>query len=211
MVRDHLAGRGITDPRILAAFRDVPREAFVPEALAAEAYADRPLPIGDGQTISQPYIVAVMVQALGLRGHERVLDVGTGSGYAAAILGKLVREVDSIERIDGLAQTARERLAKLGASNVRVFCGDGTLGLAQFAPFDAIVLAATGPRVPEALLEQLAIGGRLVMPVGNAGSTQSLVRVTRDSAIRYTEDFLADVVFVPLIGKQGFGEGNAQR
>lgn len=206
MVDLHIARRGITDPNILNAFRRVPREAFLPANLAEFAYDDTPLPIGDGQTISQPYIVAFTVDALGLRGDERVLEVGTGSGYAAAILGQVAREVFSIERIAGLADSARQRLARLGVTNVEVACGDGSLGWAQHAPYDAIAVAAGGPKAPPALLSQLVIGGRLVIPIGPDADSQVLVRFTRVGDSSFREEALTDVRFVPLIGQEGWGE-----
>lgn len=206
MVQLQLAGRGITDARVLAAFRNVPREDFVPEELAEFAYQDSPLPLSSGQTISQPYIVALTVAALGLREGERVLEIGTGSGYAAAILGRLANEVYTVERIKSLADTAGERLARLGYDNVHVLCGDGTLGWPEHAPYDAIAVAAGGPEVPKALLEQLAPGGRLVIPVGPDESTQELMRVVRTADGRYDTESLGAVRFVPLIGAQGWPE-----
>ena len=166
MIRTQIAGRGVRDPRVLAALVAVPRERFVADELAEFAYEDAPLPIEEGQTISQPYIVALMVAALELRGDERVLEIGTGSGYAAAVLAHLAREVYTVERHEALAEIARRRLAELGCANVHVRHGDGTLGWPEHAPYDAIVVAAGGPDVPATLREQLAIGGRLVMPVG---------------------------------------------
>ena len=198
-----LARRGIHDARVLEAFRSVPRDEFVPPGLREFAYRDAPLPIGEGQTISQPFIVAVTVQALGLRGGERVLEVGTGSGYAAAILSRIAGEVHSIERHGSLAAEARERLARLAPSNVTVHHGDGSLGLPEHAPFDAIAVAAAAPEVPRALLEQLAPGGRLVIPVGMEEGRQTLLRVTRQDG-GFLEEALADVRFVPLVGEQGW-------
>ncbi len=203
MVQLQLAGRGIADPRLLEAFRSVPREDFVPAELTEFAFHDTPLPIGDGQTISQPYIVAMTLAALGLRGGERVLEVGTGSGYAAAVLSRLAKEVYSVERLASLADSAWERLARLGYDNVQVLCGDGTLGWAEHAPYDAIAVAAGGPEVPRALLNQLAPGGRLVIPVGPDESSQVLMRVTRHDAGFHSEP-LTEVRFVPLIGEQGW-------
>ena len=191
MVERHLAKRGIVDPRVLEAFLTVPREEFVPEGLMEFAYADAPLPIGEEQTISQPWIVAITAQALGLRAGARVLEVGTGSGYAAAILGRLASEVYTIERIDSLAQIAQERLARLGFSNVHVRAGDGSLGWPEHAPYDGIAVAAGGPKVPDALRAQLAIGGRLVIPVGPSETEQVLVRVTRIGESEYREEPLA--------------------
>jgi protein-L-isoaspartate(D-aspartate) O-methyltransferase len=206
MVDVQLAERGISDALVLAAFRSVPRERFVPPQLAQLAYRDAPLPIGEGQTISQPYIVALTLQALRLDGRERVLDVGTGSGYSAAILSRIAKEVFTVERHEALAATARERLAKLGLRNVHVLHGDGTLGWPEHAPFDAIAVAAGSPEVPRALLEQLTIGGRLVIPVGPDQSTQMLVRVTKEARDVYRQEALAEVRFVPLIGAQGWPE-----
>lgn len=205
MVAHQLAARGIRDPRVLDAFRAVPREVFVPADLADEAYDDGPLPIAEGQTISQPYVVAEMAEALALRDGDRVLEVGTGSGYAAAILAKLARHVVTIERHPALARSARTCLEALGlGSRVTVLVGDGTLGAPEHAPFDAIVVAAAGPRVPEALLAQLAPGGRLVMPVGATRAEQSLVRVTRRSDGTHAVESLSGVRFVPLVGAQGW-------
>ncbi|MCX5743876.1 MAG: protein-L-isoaspartate(D-aspartate) O-methyltransferase [Proteobacteria bacterium] len=205
MVDRHLRARGVRDPRVLLAFDVVPREAFVPSALASAAYDDRPLPIEAGQTISQPYIVALMTEALALAPGDTVLEIGTGSGYAAAVLAKLARHVYTVERHVELADAARDRLAALGFSNVEVRCSDGTLGWPEHAPFDAIVVAAGGPEVPRALLDQLEIGGRLVMPVGPAHE-QQLVRVTRDGIVAYRREELGAVQFVPLIGAQGWSE-----
>ncbi len=204
MVEAHLQRRGITDPAVVAAFRRVPREEFVPRDLVEFAYEDTPLPISAGQTISQPYIVAVTVDALGLRGGERVLEVGTGSGYAAAVLGHLAKDVYTIERIENLADSARARLSRLGYANVHVIHGDGTLGWPEHAPYDAIAVAAGGPKAPPALLSQLTLGGRLVMPIGPDESSQVLVRITREGDTEYREEPLADVQFVPLIGEQGW-------
>jgi protein-L-isoaspartate(D-aspartate) O-methyltransferase len=203
MIELHVAQRGIHDARILAALASVPREEFVAPELAAFAYDDGPLPIGDGQTISQPYIVALTADALKLSPSDRVLDIGTGSGYAAAVLSRLAHEVFSVERVANLCQTARQRLTQLGYDNVSVRCGDGTLGWSEHAPYDAIAVAAVGPRPPPALLEQLAMGGRLVMPIGPDGS-QTLTRLTRTGREAYREEPLVDVRFVPLIGAQGF-------
>jgi protein-L-isoaspartate(D-aspartate) O-methyltransferase len=206
MVERHLAARGISDPRILDAFRTVRREDFIPEELAEFAYRDVPLPIGDEQTISQPYIVAVTIDALGLKGDERVLEIGTGSGYAAAVLSRIAREVFTVERRESLATEARGRLARLGYRNVEVLHGDGTMGWAEHAPYDAIAVAAGGPEVPRALLAQLAPGGRVVIPVGPDESSQTLVRVTKEGPEEYRQEPIASVRFVPLIGAQGWPE-----
>jgi protein-L-isoaspartate(D-aspartate) O-methyltransferase len=206
MVEAHLARRGITNPETLEAFRSVPREAFVPDELAEFAYDDAPLPIGEGQTISQPYIVATTVSALELQGGERVLEVGTGSGYAAAVLGQIAKDVYTVERIESLATSARARLERLGYANVHVLRGDGSLGWKEHAPYDGIAVAAGSPKVPEALLSQLAIGGRLVLPLGPDSSRQTLVRVTRESETEFRQEGLEDVRFVPLIGEQGWSK-----
>ncbi|HEX9669819.1 MAG TPA: protein-L-isoaspartate(D-aspartate) O-methyltransferase [Thermoanaerobaculia bacterium] len=208
MVERQLAARGISDPRVLAAMAEVPREAFVPERLAEFAYEDTPLPIEEEQTISQPYIVAAMAEALELRPEDKVLEVGAGSGYAAAVLSRLARAVYAIERHAALARLAAERCARLGYTNVHILHGDGTLGWPEHAPYDAIAVAAGGPEVPPALLEQLAPGGRLVIPVGTDPSLQTLVRVRRSDGDFERED-LGAVRFVPLVGAQGWAEGEA--
>lgn len=204
MVQYQLAGRGIFDSRVLEAMDRVPRERFIPEHLAGEAYEDYPLPIGWGQTISQPYIVALMAQALQLEGRERVLDIGTGSGYAAAVLASLALEVFSIERIPELAEQARKNLERAGFSQVHVRCGDGTLGWPEAAPFDGICVAAGAPAVPETLKQQLAVGGRLIIPVGSEHSVQRLVCITRRTDADFEREDFGDVRFVPLMGEQGW-------
>jgi protein-L-isoaspartate(D-aspartate) O-methyltransferase len=206
MVTDQLRRRGIRDEAVLAAFAAVPREAFVDPADQQWAYADAPLSIGFGQTISQPYVVAMTMEALALRGHERVLEIGTGSGYAAAILGALAREVHTVERIEELARTAAARLAEQGFTNVHVHHGDGSLGWPANAPYGAIAVAAGAPRPPPSLLDQLAIGGRLVIPHGDE-SSQRLVRITRQDARTFVEHDLGDVRFVPLVGAEGWPAG----
>ncbi len=198
MVEHDLVGRGITDPAVLDAMRSVPRHRFVGAGQAAAAYDDRPLPIGDGQTISQPYVVALTAESLALRPADRVLDVGTGSGYAAAVLGTIAAEVWSIERHRGLAERAAATLADLGYSNVHVVTGDGTAGLVAHAPFDAIAVAAASKTIPTALTDQLAEGGRLVIPVGPSRGTQRLVLVRRDGDA-LVERHITDVRFVPLV------------
>ena len=205
MVRDQLKARGISDPRVLGAFMGVPREAFVEARLRPYAYEDRPLPIPEGQTISQPYIVALTVESLALKGTERVLEIGTGSGYEAAILSELAAHVYSVERAPRLADFARDHLLRAGFRTVQVLCGDGTLGWAEHAPFDAIAVSAGGPCVPAALLEQLTVGGRLVIPVGSEDN-QTLVRVTQSRPGVFDEEALSPVRFVPLIGAQGWTE-----
>jgi protein-L-isoaspartate(D-aspartate) O-methyltransferase len=205
MIREQLIGRDIVDPQVLAAFGAIEREQFVPRELHAHAYDDTPLSIGSGQTISQPYVVAMTVQALQLKGHERVLEIGTGSGYAAAILGSLVREVETVERISVLASAAADRLARLGLANVHVHHGDGTLGWPPGAPYEAIAVAAGAPRPPRSLLEQLAIGGRLVVPYGDVAH-QQLARITRRDVNQFVEEDLGEVRFVPLVGAEGWPE-----
>ena len=204
MVEHQLVARGIDDALVLDAFYSVPREDFVPEALAHQAYLDGPQSIGDGQTISQPYIVALTVQALALKGGERVLEIGTGSGYEAAILSRIAKDVFTVERIARLAETATDRLARLGYHNVHVLCGDGTLGWEAQAPFDGIAVSAGGPKIPEALLRQLTLGGRLVIPVGADHAPQRLIRATRTSENQWIEKILCNVLFVPLIGREGW-------
>ena len=204
MVLEQIAGRGVRDPAVLAAMRAVPRHEFVDRGLVTEAYDDAPLPIGEGQTISQPYVVAVMTEALRLRPHERVLEIGTGSGYAAAVLAMIAAEVYTIERLGSLADAARQRLQRLGYANVHVRHGDGTLGWPEHAPYDAIVVTAGGPDVPRSLLQQLAVGGRLVMPVGPSPRFQHLVRVVRRAVDAHDRETLEEVAFVPLIGVEGW-------
>ncbi len=204
MVNTQIAARGIRDPRVLAAMRKVPRHLFVDEALKDQAYGDYPLPIGEGQTISQPYIVALMTEALELKGPEKVLEVGTGSGYQAAILAELARWVYSIERYPSLAQRAKRILEKLGYHNVIIKVGDGTKGWPEAAPFDAIIVTAAGPKIPEPLLAQLKDGGRLVMPVGDEWS-QYLIKVTKKGDELIKEN-LGAVRFVKLVGEYGFKE-----
>lgn len=206
MVARQIAARGIADPRLLAAMRDVPREAFVPDHLRARAFDDSPLPIEAGQTISQPYIVALMIEAARLRADDRVLEIGAGSGYAAAVMARLAERVFAVERHAVLARLAAARMERLGFANVIIVEGDGSKGLPDEAPFDAILVAATGPDVPEVLLEQLAEGGRLVMPIGAAHGLQSLIRMTRLAPGRFERADLGGVRFVPLIGAHGFRE-----
>ncbi len=204
MVDSQIAYRGVSNPRILEAFRAVPREQFVPRGLAELAYQDRPLPIGHGQTISQPYVVALTIDALGLSPEDRVLEVGTGSGYSAAVLSHLVDEVFTVERLPSLAAEAQTRLMQLGYHNVHVRCGDGTLGWPENAPYDAIAVAASAPTVPTRLRSQLALGGRLVIPVGLEQSSQVLTRIVRKDKRRFHKEEISPVCFVPLVGAQGW-------
>src|SRR6266851_6148806 len=202
MVAQQLVARGLRDPRVLGAMERVPREMFVPPHERVRAYADQALPIGEGQTISQPFMVALMSESLNLAGKERVLEIGTGSGYQAAILAELAREVISIERISALASAAEERLAALGYRNVEIRVADGTIGHVSGAPYDAILVTAGAPRVPEALKAQLANGGRIVIPVGPQGHQQLLI-VRRDGET-FTQSQEGACVFVPLVGEQGW-------
>ncbi len=202
MVEEQLAGRDITDPRVLDAMRSVPREAFVPSDVAHLAYADAPLPIGLRQTISQPYIVALMVQLAELKGDETVLEVGTGSGYQAAILARLARQVYSIEYLAELAEGARQALRRLGVANVEVITGDGSRGLPEHAPYGAIVVAAAAPRAPEPLKEQLADGGALILPVG--GRDGQILERWRRKGDDLSRERITGVAFVPLCGEHGW-------
>jgi protein-L-isoaspartate(D-aspartate) O-methyltransferase len=204
MIKHHLEARGIDNPDLLKAMREVPREMFVPEALMEFAYEDSPLPIGEEQTISQPYIVAAMTNLLGLSANDRVLEIGAGSGYAAAILSRIVKKVYTIERHGSLIEAARERFSRLGYDNIELIQGDGTLGLPEQGPFDAIVVTAGAPDIPEPLKQQLAVGGRLVIPVGSDVRSQQLLRVRRTSQTDFTQEALAAVRFVPLIGQAGW-------
>jgi len=210
MIDQQIRERGIDDPRVLAALEAVPREAFVPTSHRHDAHADRPLSIGLGQTISQPYIVALMTEALAIQPADRVLEIGTGSGYGAAVLGQLGERVYTVERWPELANVAARRLAGLGYANIEVRCGDGTLGWPEHAPYQAISVTAAGPQVPRPLLDQLAIGGRLVMPTGPF-ERQRLLRVTRRSEDDYAIDDLGAVQFVPLVGERGWQEGASGR
>jgi protein-L-isoaspartate(D-aspartate) O-methyltransferase len=196
MVREQIEARSVKDPRVLQAMREVPRHRFVPEAHQGGAYGDHPLPIGHDQTISQPYIVAFMTEALGLQGGERVLEIGTGSGYQAAVLSNLVKEVFSIEILKPLADEAEKRLVDLGYRNVEVRCGDGYQGWPDKAPFDAIIVTAAPPEIPQELVKQLRVGGKMVVPVGTG--VQELMRVTRTGEGTKTESLLP-VRFVPMV------------
>src|SRR5438477_863678 len=199
MVRRQVEARGVTSPLVLDAMRAVPREAFLPERMREFAYEDAPLPIDEGQTISQPYIVAFMIEALDLKGGETVLEIGAGSGYAAGVLSHIAGEVYTVERIGQLAEKAAAVLADLGYQNVHVRHGDGTRGWPEHSPYDAIIVAAGGPEVPDSLKQQLKIGGRLVLPVGKDPRAQELIRVIRLSENEFSTEDIADVRFVPLI------------
>ncbi len=203
MVARQIAARGVRDKAVLAAMRAVPRDAFVNPAQAAFAYDDTPLPIGEGQTISQPYVVAVMLEAARIRASDTVLEVGAGSGYLAALMSRMAQRVIAVERQPILAHAARDRLSRMGYANVEIRAGDGTEGCPEAAPFDAIIVSAGGPAIPPPLREQLAIGGRLVMPIGGAGD-QRLIRIIRSSAEAFSQDALGSVRFVPLIGAHGW-------
>lgn len=203
MVEQQMEARGIRSKKVLDAMRHVPRELFLTADLREFAYEDTPLPIASGQTISQPYIVAFMTEGLALDGGEKVLEIGTGSGYAAAVLAEIAGQVYTIERIKELADNAALILAELGYDNVDVIHADGTLGLPEQAPFDAVVVAAGGREVPRTLKGQLKVGGRMVIPVGDYRYIQELIRVTRLSTTEFEEEGLADVRFVPLVGEQG--------
>ena len=200
MVKYQIEARGIKDRRVIEAMRKVPRHLFVPPEYRDAAYEDRPLPIGEGQTISQPYIVALMTEALGLKGGERVLEIGTGSGYQAAILAELAGEVYTIEIVPSLAKRAEELLRDLGYDNVHVSQGDGSFGWPEAAPFDAIILTCAAPRVPERLLEQLKDKGRMVLPLGRDPFFQSLVLIIKDGD-EFEQRMITGVVFVPMTGE----------
>lgn len=207
MVERQLRRRGITETAILDAFRTVPREAFVSREYAHLAYGDHPLPIEAHQTISQPYIVGLMIEAAGIGPGDTVLEVGAGSGYAAAVISRVARTVVGIERQHELAELARERLRRLGYDNVEIVEGDGTKGWQDAAPYDAILAAASGSHVPEALLRQLKPGGRIVMPIGSPGGVQELVKVTKQEGGTLKQESLGGVRFVPLIGEEGWKNG----
>lgn len=213
MVRRQIERRGVSDPRVLDAMIVTPREAFVPEAIRFRAFEDGALPLPCGQTISQPFVVASMCQALALPPEARVLEIGTGSGYAAAVLAHLADRVFTIERHEELATAARERLARLGYATVTVRCGDGTRGWVEHAPYHGILVSAGAPEVPTSLKAQLTIGGRLVLPVGRSPLSQVLVRVTRKTTTKFAESTFGRVRFVPLVGDEGWEneEGEPRR
>jgi len=205
MVETQIVARGVTDRRVVNAMLKVPRHLFVDEALWPEAYEDHPLPIGEKQTISQPYIVALMTELLHLTGKEKVLEIGTGSGYQCAILAEVADMVYTIERIPAIAKRARKIFDQLKYTNVIIHIGDGTLGWKEHSPYDGIIVTAAAPHPPAALLEQLAIGGRLVIPIGNE-SSQDLIIFTREAKDSYTEENYGGCRFVKLIGEQGWRE-----
>jgi protein-L-isoaspartate(D-aspartate) O-methyltransferase len=204
MVERHLKRRGITEKAIVDAFMAVPREEFVSAEYRHLAYGDHPLPIEAGQTISQPYIVALTIQAAGIKSGDKVLEVGAGSGYAAAVISRIAREVVGIERQHDLVEVARSRMRRLGYGNVEIVEGDGTKGCPDEAPFDAIVAAASGSHVPQAFVDQLEAGGRIVMPLGEPGWIQELIKVTKGPNGKLIQENLGGVRFVPLIGEEGW-------
>lgn len=203
MVAEQIEARGIDDPRVLEAMRSVPRERFVDVEQAANAFADAPVPMAQGQPISQPYIVALMARAAAIKPTDRVLEIGAGSGYGAAVLGRLAARVWSIERVPQLARRAGVNISELGMSNVTVLRGDGSNGWVPAAPFDAIIVTAAAEAAPATLRQQLTIGGRLVIPIGPRDGGQTLTLITRTGADTFEEKALADVSFVPLIGEHG--------
>lgn len=204
MVRDHLQRRGIQDEAVLNAMKTVPREEFIPEDIRHFAYQDSPLPIGHGQTISQPFIVAKMVERLELGPEDKVLEIGAGSGYGAAILSRVAKTVYTVERYESLAVRAREKLKELGYDNVHVIVNDGSLGWPDEAPYDGIVATAGAPRVPKSLKAQLAIGGRMVLPVGSVPEQQILIRLRKTDENEFSEETLEAVRFVPMVGEEGW-------
>ncbi len=206
MVSEQIKARDFRDKNVLRAMEKVAREEFVPDEMKTLAYEDRPLLIGEGQTISQPYMVAIMTKALQLKGGERVLEIGTGSGYSAAILAEIAAEVYSIERHASLAVRAEKTLRRLNYTNINIITGDGTMGLPGYAPFEAIAVTAGAPHIPQSLKAQLSIGGRLVIPVGEGEDLQWLSRITRTREHEYKEQILGLCRFVPLIGEEGWHE-----
>ena len=207
MVERQIAARGIRDPLLLDAFRQVPREEFVSSEYGRQVYGDHPLPIEAGQTISQPYIVALMIEAAEVQPGDKVLEIGAGSGYAAAVMGRIAERVIAIERHQELADLAAARMRRLGYSNVTILHGDGTSGLPDEAPFEAILAAASGSHVPDGLKRQLAIGGTLVMPVGEPAAVQNLIKLRRLGEEDFAQEDLGPVRFVPLIGEHGWRDG----
>lgn len=210
MVEQQLAARGIRDERVLDAMRQVPREAFIPVDLAEFAHHDGPVPIGEEQTISQPYVVALMLEAAAIGPQDKALEVGAGSGYVAALIARMARKVHAIERHAALAEQATQRLQRLGYDNAEILCADGTEGWPAAAPFDAIIVSAGSPDIPGPLKRQLAIGGRLVIPVGLSDHGQMLTRLTRRGQDAFASERLAPVSFVPLIGRHGWAPGEGE-
>lgn len=208
MVKTHLIPRGITDEKVIHAMETVPREYFIPPDMKELAYADGPLPIEENQTISQPYIVALMIQEMEPETKDSALDIGTGSGYAAAVLSRVVKEVYTIERHEKLVKKAKKRFSGLGYNNIHVVLGDGTLGLPEHSPYHEIVVTAGSPSIPSQLTDQLADGGRLVIPVGANINLQELIRIRRINKNDILREKICDVRFVPLIGKAGWGRQN---
>ncbi len=204
MVEQQISMRGIKDKAILYAMLTVPRHCFVEDCYRDHAYSDTPLPIPAGQTISQPYVVALMINLLDLKAEDRVLEIGTGSGYAAALLSLIVKEVYTVERHKILVEYAQNRLQGCGYKNVWVFHGDGTLGCPDYSPYDGIIVAAGGPGIPQALRQQLTVGGRIIMPIGKHRNKQVLMRVERESEDKFSEKQMGAVAFVPLIGAEGW-------
>ena len=207
MIDIQLRKRGIRDENVLSSMMQVPRHLFVPPMFENSAYSDSPLPIGNGQTISQPYIVAFMTQCADLKKTDKVLEIGTGCGYAAAVISHIVDAVHTVETIQPLAEASKRRLRELGYSNVHVHHGDGSRGLPEFAPYDAIIVTASGPEIPKSYLKQLIVGGRLVMPVQKGQgmlATEQLVKVTKRDGNHYDEENLVEVRFVPLVGEEGW-------
>ena len=205
MVKEQIAARGIKESRVLSAFLKVERHRFIPENSRRSAYADHPVPIGEGQTISQPYIVALMTECLNLNGNERILEIGTGSGYQTAILAELSKEIYSVERIPFLAERAKSVLGELGYTNIKIKVDDGTLGWQEEAPFDRIIITAASRRIPSPLIEQLKEGGRLLIPLGESFSQVLTIAQKQDGKIITSN--VCGCVFVPLIGKYAQGEG----
>lgn len=204
MVRRQLKARGIRDKALLQAMKEVPRELFVPESLREFSYDDGPLPIGEAQTISQPYVVALMIEAAGLTPQSRVLEIGAGSGYCVAIMSRLAESVYAVERNAALAGELPSRLAALECRNTKIQTGDGSAGWPEHAPYDAIIVSAVAPQIADCLLQQLKVGGRLVIPVSSGPDDQRLVRVTRKDEGDFSEEELGSVQFVPLIGEEAF-------
>jgi protein-L-isoaspartate(D-aspartate) O-methyltransferase len=207
MVDTQLVPRGISDPAVLRAMEEVPREVFVPPHLADMAYKDTALPIGEDQTISQPYMVALMIESLNLAPDSQVLEIGTGSGYAAAVLSQIAALVYTVERYAKLARGAEELFQRLGYKNIQIHIGDGTLGWREHVPYDGIVVTAGGPVIPESLLDQLKVGANLIIPIAAEKNSQNLLRIHRKDQDEYQKEDLGAVRFVPLIGEEGWREG----